>query len=278
MHLIQAILMGIVQGLSEFLPISSSGHLVLTSNFYKIFKNIEITHSSQEIFFDIMLHLGTLIAVLIYFRKDLLAILEDLIKSIKTRNFDSKNSKIGIYILIGTFFSILIAYPLTNIAQHLVFKPAFVGLILIMTGVILLLSEFLAKKRNEKQDITLKSAILIGIAQGIAALPGFSRSGLTIATGLLTGSDRTTSAKYSFLLSIPIIAGASLFYPLLEINFKDFSTFNWTIILIGTLVSGIVGYLCIKFFMKFLAKFSLTVFGYYCILVGTFAFIFFNII
>ena len=79
-------------------------------------------------------------------------------------------------------------------------------------------------------------------------------------------------------LSIPIIAGASLFYPLLEINFKDFSSFNWTIILIGTLVSGIVGYLCIKFFMKFLAKFSLTVFGYYCILVGTFAFIIFNII
>ena len=127
-----------------------------------------------------------------------------------------------------------------------------------------------------KQDVTLKSSILIAIAQGLAALPGFSRSGLTIATGLMTGSDRTTSAKYSFLLSIPIIMGASMFYPLLEIDLKEVLTYNWTAIVVGTIVSGIVGYLCIKYFMKFLSKFSLSVFGYYCIIIGVLAVIFFK--
>jgi len=275
MHLIQAILMGIVQGLSEFLPISSSAHLVFTSNFYKVFKNIEITHSNQEIFLDIMLHLGTLIAVLIYFRKELWAIIKALNEGLKTKDYTSEDFKTGVFIILGTVITVLVAYPLSGIAEKLVFRPEIVGLLLVLTGFILFFSEFLSKKRIEKQDVTLKSSILIAIAQGLAALPGFSRSGLTIATGLMTGSDRTTSAKYSFLLSIPIIMGASMFYPLLEIDLKEVLTYNWTAIVVGTIVSGIVGYLCIKYFMKFLSKFSLAIFGYYCLAMGIFAFIFF---
>ena len=276
MHLIQAILMGIVQGLSEFLPISSSAHLVFTSNFYKVFKNIEITHSNQEIFLDIMLHLGTLIAVLIYFRKELWAIIKALNEGLKTKDYTSEDFKTGVFIILGTVITVLVAYPLSGIAEKLVFRPEIVGLLLVLTGFILFFSEFLSKKRIEKQDVTLKSSILIAIAQGLAALPGFSRSGLTIATGLMTGSDRTTSAKYSFLLSIPIIMGASMFYPLLEIDLKEVLTYNWTAIVVGTIVSGIVGYLCIKYFMKFLSKFSLAIFGYYCLAMGFFAFIFFG--
>lgn len=276
MHLIQAILMGIIQGLSEFLPISSSAHLVFTSNFYKVFKNIEITHSNQEIFLDIMLHLGTLIAVLIYFRKELWAIVKALFIGIKTKNYSSEDFKTGVYIILGTIITVLIAYPFCNIAEKLVFRPDLVGLILVLTGGILLFSEYLSKKRINKTPITLKSSILIAIAQGLAALPGFSRSGLTIATGLMAGNDRTTAAKYSFLLSIPIIMGASMFYPFLEIDMKEVLTFNWTAILVGTIVSAIVGYLCIKYFMKFLSRFSLAVFGYYCILMGVFAFVFFG--
>ena len=277
MHLIQAILMGIVQGLSEFLPISSSAHLVFTSNFYKVFKNIEITHSNQEIFLDIMLHLGTLIAVLIYFRKELWAIIKALNEGLKTKDYTSEDFKTGVFIILGTVITVLVAYPLSGIAEKLVFRPEIVGLLLVLTGFILFFSEFLSKKRIEKQDVTLKSSILIAIAQGLAALPGFSRSGLTIATGLMSGSDRTTSAKYSFLLSIPIIMGASMFYPLLEIDLKEVLTYNWTAIVVGTIVSGIVGYLCIKYFMKFLSKFSLAIFGYYCLAMGIFAFIFFGL-
>jgi len=276
MHLIQAILMGIVQGLSEFLPISSSAHLVFTSNFYKAYKNIEIIHSNQEIFLDIMLHLGTLIAVLIYFRKELWVILGALKEGLKTKNYSTEDFKTGVYIILGTIITVLVAYPLSGIAEKLVFRPDLVGLLLILTGIILFLSEYLAKKRINKNSVTLKSSVLIAIAQGLAALPGFSRSGLTIATGLLCGNDRTTAARYSFLLSIPIIMGASMFYPLLEIDLKEVLTYNWTAIIVGTMASGVVGYLCIKYFMKFLSKFSLAVFGYYCLLMGVFAFIFFK--
>ena len=278
MDLIQSILMGIVQGLSEFLPISSSAHLVFTSNFYKVFKGIEIVQeSNQEVFLDIMLHLGTLIAVLIFFRKEIWQILKALYFGLKNKDYSSKDFKTGIYIILGTVITVLIAFPMNEVAEFLVFKPAIVGGLLIVTGILLLFSEFWAKRHGKNADVTLKSSILIAIAQGLAALPGFSRSGLTIATGLLTGSDRTTAAKYSFLLSIPIILGASMVYPLVKLDFAEVVTYNWTAIIAGTIVSGIVGYLCIKYFLKFVSKFSLGIFGYYCLIMGLVTAVFFTI-
>lgn len=184
MDLIQSILMGIVQGLSEFLPISSSAHLVFTSNFYKVFKGIEIVQeSNQEVFLDIMLHLGTLIAVLIFFRKEIWEILKALYIGLKTGDYSAHDFKIGVYIALGTVITVLIAYPLNEVAGFLVFKPAIVGALLVFTGALLLFSESWAKKHPDKKEITLKTSIMIAIAQGLAALPGFSRSGLTIATG-----------------------------------------------------------------------------------------------
>lgn len=278
MDLIQSILMGIVQGLSEFLPISSSAHLVFTSNFYKVFRGIEIVQeSNQEVFLDIMLHLGTLIAVLIFFRKEIWQILKALYFGLKNKDYSSKDFKIGIYIILGTVITVLIAFPMNEVAEFLVFKPAIVGGLLIGTGILLFFSEFWAKRHGKNADVTLKSSILIAIAQGLAALPGFSRSGLTIATGLLTGSDRTTAAKYSFLLSIPIILGASMVYPLVKLDFAEVVTYNWTAIIAGTIVSGIVGYLCIKYFLKFVSKFSLGIFGYYCLIMGLVTAVFFTI-
>ncbi len=276
MDLIQTILMGIIQGLSEFLPISSSAHLVFTSNFYKVFKGIEILEeSNQEIFLDIMLHLGTLIAVLIFFRKEIWEILKALYYGLKAKKYDAPDFKIGVYIILGTVVTVLIAFPLNEIAGALVFRPAIVGLLLLFTGVLLLFSEYWNKKHPEKVKVNLKNSVLIAIAQGLAALPGFSRSGLTIATGLLAGVKREEAARYSFLLSIPIILGASMVYPLVKLDFHEVVGYNWTAIIVGTIVSGIVGYLCIKYFLKFVSKFSLAVFGYYCLLMGIFTFIFF---
>ena len=266
MDLIQTILMGIIQGLSEFLPISSSAHLVFTSNFYKVFKGIEILEeSNQEIFLDIMLHLGTLIAVLIFFRKEIWEILKALYYGLKAKKYDAPDFKTGVYIILGTVVTVLIAYPLNEIAGALVFRPAIVGLLLLFTGALLLFSEYWNKKHPEKVEVNLKNSVLIAIAQGLAALPGFSRSGLTIATGLLAGVKREEAARYSFLLSIPIILGASMVYPLVKLDFHEVVGYNWTAIIVGTIVSGIVGYLCIKYFLKFVSKFSLAVFGYYCL-------------
>ena len=276
MDLIQSLLMGIIQGLSEFLPISSSAHLVFTSNFYKVLKGIEIIQeSNQEIFLDIMLHLGTLVAVLIFFRKEIFEILKALYYGIKDRKYDDINFKLGLYIILGTFITVLIAFPLNEVAGALVFRPELVGLLLIFTGALLLFSEYWNKKFETKKSVCLKSAILIAIAQGLAALPGFSRSGLTIATGLLSGVKREEAARYSFLLSIPIILGASMVYPLVKLDFHEVITYNWLAIVLGTFVSAVVGYFCIKYFLKFVSKFSLAVFGYYCLIMGIFTFLFF---
>ncbi len=279
MNLIQAILMGIVQGLSEFLPISSSAHLVFSSNFYKVINSVP-SHSlnlSEEVFFDIMVHLGTLIAVLIFFRKDILNIIKAMIQAFKTKDWSDKEAKLGLYIIAGTFITIILALPINEIAKTLVSKPAIVGILLFITGFVLLGSEYMSKHFTaRKENVDLKTSIFIGLAQGLAALPGFSRSGWTIATGLFFGLDRTTAARYSFLLSIPIILGASLVYPFIKIDFHEAVTFNWYAIISGTIVSGAVGYLCIKYFMKFISKFSLAIFGWYCILAGIGTFVFFN--
>ena len=269
MDLFQAIFMGIVQGLSEFLPISSSGHLVFSSNIYKFINGIELTvESNQEIFLDIMLHLGTLIAVFIFFRKEIWQILKALYLACAKKKHNKEDFNLGLYIILGTIITVLIAFPLKDLASALVFKPSIVSILLIFTGVLLLFSENISKKIAEKKDLDLKTSILMAIAQGIAALPGFSRSGLTIATGLLAGAERNKVARYSFLLSIPIILGASMFYPILTLDFKEIAGFNWLAIITGTVVSGIVGYFCIKYFLKFVSKFSLAVFGWYCIILG----------
>ena len=279
MNFIQAILMGIVQGLSEFLPISSSAHLVFTSNFYKVIKNIPIVQSSnEEVFFDIMVQLGTLIAVLIFFRKDVLNILKAMLHALKTKNWGNKEAKLGLFIMAGTVITVMLALPINEIAEKLVYTPSIVGILLFITGFTLLYSEYKSKKLEEKKDeVNLKTSILIGLAQGLAALPGFSRSGWTIATGLFCGLDRVTAARYSFLLSIPIILGASMVYPLIKIDIHEAIQYNWTAIIAGTIVSAIVGYLCIKYFMKFISKFSLAIFGYYCIIAGIATTIFFAI-
>lgn len=279
MNFIQAILMGIVQGLSEFLPISSSAHLVFTSNFYKVMKNIPIVQSSnEEVFFDIMVHLGTLIAVLIFFRKDVINILKAMWNALKNKDWSDKEAKLGLFIAAGTIITIALALPINEVAEKLVYKPAIVGMLLFITGFTLLYSEYKSKKIEEKkQEIDIKTSVFIGLAQGLAALPGFSRSGWTIATGLFCGLDRITAARYSFLLSIPIILGASMVYPLVKIDIHEALGYNWTAIIAGTIVSGVVGYLCIKYFMKFISKFSLAIFGYYCILAGIATAVFFTI-
>ena len=279
MHFIQAILMGIVQGLSEFLPVSSSAHLVFTSNFYKVFANIPIqSQTGQEIFFDIMVHLGTLIAVIVYFRKDIITIMRAFVLALSTRNWKEHDAQLGLYIIIGTVVTALVAYPLNKFAAFMVYKPELVGAFLLITAIILFYSEHLSKNYKAKnQKIDFKTSVLIGIAQGLAAIPGFSRSGWTIATGLFCGLDRVTAARYSFLLSIPIILGASMIYPIVEINLNEIAEYNWSAIITGTLVSGIVGYFCIKYFMKFLSKFSMKVFGYYCLIMGIFAIVFFTV-
>lgn len=270
MPIFQAILMGFIQGLTEFLPVSSSGHLVLTSSLYKVFTGAKLIHNGpQEAFFDIILHVGTLVAIFVYFWDDIMQILKAFIKASKNKDFTSNEAKLPLFIILSTIFTLIVVFPLKDIVERILTAPVWAGVFLILTSIVLFSSEKISKKFAQKENnITIKRSILIGLAQGLAIFPGLSRSGMTIATGLATGLDRVSCAKYSFLLSIPIIAAASLLYPLVEIDYHQFINFDWTSIIAGFLVSAVVGYFCIKYFIKFLSKFSMNIFSYYCFIVG----------
>ncbi len=278
LELIKVVLMGAVQGLSEFLPISSSGHLVFTSHLIQLISgNPASVESNYDTILDMMLHIGTLIAVFLFFWKDIIEIFKAFIEGVKTKQFDNYNSKLGLYIFWGTLITIVVALVFKDTAEMLMNRPAVVGMLLIVTGAMLLGSEKYSDTIKEKKDkVSLKTAVVMSIAQGLAALPGFSRSGWTIASGLFTKTDRVACARYSFLLSIPIILGASIVYPLTEVNLSELVSYNWTYIFIGTFVSAIVGYICIKYFLEFLSKYSLRVFAYYCFAVGFIAVLLFT--
>ena len=278
MTVLHTIILAIIQGLTEFLPVSSSGHLVITSSLYKFISGEEFLQAgSEEIFTDIVLHVGTLLAVLIYFRKDIFEICKAFVTACKTKDFSSSEAKMPFYIALGTFFTVIIAYPLNEFCEKMVSSPVIVGFFLLITGAILFFSEHLSKKTQNDTSctkITLKQAIIIGLAQGIAACPGISRSGMTICAGLLTGLNRITAARYSFLLSTVIILGASVFYPILKI--ENIGAFDLTNLVTGFLTASLVGYFCVKYFMMFLNKYSMKCFAYYCWIVGFCAIIFFG--
>lgn len=278
--LIKVILMGIVQGLSEFLPISSSGHLVFTSHLIQIISGNPIPEeSSYDTVLSMMLHIGTLVAVFIFFWREVVEIWNALIKGVKTKDYSDYNTKLGLYIILGTIITVFVAMIFKDSAERLMESPAVVGVLLMVTGGYLWGAEKFSDSIKDKSDkVSLKTAIIMSIAQGLAALPGFSRSGWTIASGMFSKTERVACARYSFLLSIPIILGASVVYPLKEVNMTELLSYNWLYILIGTVVSAIVGYICIKYFLEFLGKYSLRVFAYYCIAAGFIASLLFTFI
>ncbi len=277
MDVLQAGIVGFVQGLSEFLPISSSAHIVFASAIYKLVAGAPLPDvaSCEEIFFDISVHLATLIAVFIFFKKEIIDIVKAFFVGLKTRNYKDTNFKISIYIIITTAITGVIGLLIKDFADKLVASPRIVSLLLLVTGCILLASEKF--KKNSSRGLDLKSIILIGISQGLAVFPGLSRSGLTIATAVFQGIDRAKAARFSFLMSAPVIILASLVYPFLEFDIHQVTDFNIKAMIVGFIVAFVSGYLCIKYFMKFVEKYSLRGFSYYCFIAGILMFILFSL-
>lgn len=267
MHTLQAIITGAIQGLSEFLPISSSAHIVFSNELYELITKTNVLQevSQEEIFFNIMVHLATLFAVVIYFFKDLKKIFKDYLLSIKDKNFKDNNFKLVNYIMLTTVITGVIGLLIKDKVEQLISDPQRICFLLLTTGLILLFSE---KFYKGDKKLSLKTAIFVAIAQGLAVFPGFSRSGLTISCAIFNGMNRVEAARFSFLMSIPVIFLASLIYPLFELDFASIATFNHKAIILGFLTSFVVGYLCIKYFMKLLGQLSLRIFGYYCLIVG----------
>lgn len=267
MHTLQAVITGAIQGLSEFLPISSSAHIVFSNELYELITKTNVLQevSQEEIFFNIMVHLATLFAVVIYFFKDLKKIFKDYLLSIKDKNFKDDNFKLVNYIMLTTVITGVIGLLIKDKVEQLISDPQRICFLLLITGLILLFSE---KFYKGDKKLSLKTAIFVAIAQGLAVFPGFSRSGLTISCAIFNGMNRVEAARFSFLMSIPVIFLASLIYPLFELDFASIATFNHKAIILGFLTSFVVGYLCIKYFMKLLGQLSLRIFGYYCLIVG----------
>lgn len=275
MQTLQAIIMGAVQGLTEFLPVSSSGHIVISSAFYKMLTGAEIVVTNEEIFFDILIHLSTLFAVIIYFFSDIKNILSNFYTAAKEKNYKSDNFLFVIYILIATFITGVFGLFTKEAAHNLTENPFIVSIFIIMTGCVLLISEKIKKDENKKTDI--KTALVVGLFQGFAVMPGLSRSGMTISSAMFMGLKRFDAARFSFILSIPIILLASFIYPLLTFDLKDIANFNYQALISGMVTSFITGYLCIKYFMNFLKNNNLKCFAYYCFIVGTISAVIFYI-
>lgn len=251
MTIFQAVILGIVQGLTELLPISSSAHL----NLIPWICGWNITES-----FDVALHFGTLLAIGIFFFKDWLGLIKggynQVVKKKKTAE-----GRMFWYIVAATIPGGIIGFLLDHfVGESLGQMPLLIASALIIMGIILYIVDEKAPTRTEYKDMNFKQTFLIGLSQALAFIPGVSRSGITMTTGRLMGISRESTAKYSFMLSAPIVLGATLY------KFKDF-VFSIPFV-IGVIVSAIVGMIVIKFLLDYLKKGSFKVFAIYRVIIG----------
>jgi undecaprenyl-diphosphatase len=217
--------------------------------------------------FDTIVHWGTLVAVLAFFWCDLVALARAWARSLMERNLEGTEARLAWLIIVGTLPTALIGYLWEDIFERLFSSPSRVAVLLLVTGAILALSERLGKRQRSMGDLNWLDSVLIGLAQGLAIAPGISRSGATIAMGLLRGVKREAAARYSFLLATPIILGAGLL-PLAELFQAGAAGAQLLPLIIGFLTAAISGYLCIRFLLAYLQRGRLHVFAIYCWLVG----------
>jgi undecaprenyl-diphosphatase len=264
MSLIQAIILGIIQGLTEFLPVSSSAHLVLVP-----FLLGWVIPEDQSFSFDVLVQLGTLVAVIVYFRRDLLVIIQAFLRAlIDRRPFGNPQANLGWYIILATIPAGLFGLLLKSKVEAAFNSPVVTALFLFVTAFLLLLSEWLGKRSRRLESITWKDALWIGCAQAISIFPGVSRSGSTIAGGLSRNFERTAAARFSFLMSIPIMLAAGLLAGLDLLKIPDLSSFL-PALAAGFLAAAVVGYLSIHWLLSYLNRHSLRSFAFYCIAIAT---------
>ncbi|MGE5630254.1 MAG: undecaprenyl-diphosphatase UppP [Caulobacteraceae bacterium] len=247
MSVLQAIILGIIQGLTEFLPVSSSGHLVL---FQKIFGITEPT-----LVFDTMVHVGTLAAVLAVFWGDIVSILK------------KPFQRLTWLLVVGTIPTALIGILFKDYIEEVFKSGSTLGFEFLITGAVLLFAEKLNRGRKGVKETSFADAAFIGVMQGIAIMPAISRSGLTISGSLLRNLDREFAAKFSFLLSIPAILGAAVFQAK-DILDAGASGIGSTAVIAGTIAAAVAGYASVKIMLELLKKGSMKYFSYYVFLIG----------
>jgi len=265
MSIIQAIILGIIQGITEFLPISSSGHLVILP----FFLNWQLPEKETFIF-NVLVQIGTLVAVIYYFRKDLALIIVDFFKQIFAGTpFATHDARMGWLLIVATIPAGLAGLFLADVVEEAFSSPLIAGIALLVTAMLMILAEGISQKIGDSQDVTFLTALWMGVMQILAMFPGISRSGSTISGGMMRHLRREAAGKFSFLMSIPIMLAAgvlSTYQMVTEV--PDLGGFL-PIMAIGFLTAMVVGYIAIRWLLKFLVNNSLIYFSAYCILLGS---------
>ena len=275
MSLWQAILLGLIQGLTEFIPISSTAHLTIAGNLMGL---VDPSHPEQWTAFIAVIQLGTLIAVLLYFRSEVVSITRGFIISNialigrrEVADSDRQNARLGWFVIAGTIPVAIVGLAFRHVIEGTLTKNlriiagSLIGLALLLT-----VAEIVGSRRRDMAELKLTDALAIGFAQVLALIPGSSRSGTTITGGLLSGLTRETAARFSFLLSIPAIGASGLLELPKALNSVGS---DWTAILVAAVVSAISGYLSIAFLLRYLQRHSTFVFVGYRIALGILLFL-----
>lgn len=277
MSIIQAIILGIVQGITEFLPISSSGHLV-------IFQQILGMEMDNSVTFEVILHFGTLLAVIFVYFKDVIMLIRegiglllDILKNLGTiftkkrtvQLVRSDERKLTVMVLVASAPTAIIGLLLEDIFTTYLMNLLTVGFALLVTGTLLLTTDKIAKGNNKAGKASYKDAFIVGLFQSLAITPGVTRSGSTIFAGLLRGFDKEFAIRFSFLCFLPAVGGVSLL-KISDLSAQDLAT-SGVNYFAGMLTAAIVGFICIKTLLIMLKKNKFHYFGYYCYLVGILA-------
>jgi len=271
----ESLFLGLVQGLAEFLPVSSSGHLAIFQNL------LNLGNGAQgHLLFDVMLHFGTLISIFIVYRReirDMWRTLKRFCKSLGKKGEQYRNTpptsagRLIIMIIIATL-PLLIILPLNSYIEQLYYNTTYIGFALIVTGCILYISDQIGTGAKNERTATVKDSLIVGLAQAFATVPGISRSGMTISVGLMRGFDREYAVRFSFLMSIPAVLGATVLSIIKAFKAK-IALADIPIYLVGVVVAAVVGYFAINLVKYLSKKGKFGKFAYYCWIVGVVAMI-----
>ncbi len=273
MHYLIFAVLGMIQGIAEFLPISSSGHLSLFQHFFGL--------EQADMMLNILLHFSTMIAVWVYYYKDIWEMIREffgwiggLLTGKKNRGEAMPDGRRMVVLLILGTLPLVIVLLFKDAVERMCDRPVFVSLALIVTGTLLFFSDRMSKGRKDVKNATFRDAIFVGFAQALATVPGISRSGTTITAGLARGFDRGFAVRYSFLMSLPAIVGATLLEVVDVVKQPELLDLSMMpAYVVGMLVSGVVGYFAIGLINKLVTKGKFGVFSYYCWAAGAVFFI-----
>ncbi|MFP5501004.1 MAG: undecaprenyl-diphosphate phosphatase [Candidatus Sericytochromatia bacterium] len=260
MDVFQAATLGLVQGVTEFLPISSTAHLVLTPWLLG-------WEADQGLTFDVALHIGTLFAMLVYFRRDLTEMFFAWISSFRANREPNPYRRLSWLVIFGTVPVVIAGVFLDKYVDGVLRSPWVIGGTFIGVALLIALAERTSKLERTWKDLRLKDAMLIGLAQAVALIPGVSRSGSTIMAGLFLGLERADAARFSFLLGFPVTI-ASIVFKFKDLGAEPMIASQLPMMAVGTVVSAVSGFLCIHYLLKFLQRFTMNVFVVYRIAFG----------